>query len=109
MTAALCPHGLTRGECLICATLATSPADPPPAGRRERSSAARRSGGGVTRGAGGGLGIIVVVVVLLLVAWWLAALLSLILRLAGMVLIAVGSGWVGWRLGVRHGRRSAQG
>jgi len=51
----------------------------------------------------------VAVVVVLLVGWWLAALVSLIFRLAGFVAISVGSGWVGWRLGVRHGRRTSSG
>lgn len=50
----------------------------------------------------------VVVVVLLLVGWWVAALLSLLFRLAGLAAISVGSGWVGWRLGVRHGRRTSR-
>ena len=101
MTAALCPHGLTAGECLICSTLATSPAASAPSGTGRPKSPTRR-------GRGGGVAVVVVVVVLLLVAWWLAALLSLILRLAGLVAIAAGSGWIGWRLGVRHGRRTSR-
>jgi len=95
----LCPHGLTAGECLICATLATSPAASAPSGNRRPPSPARK---------GGGVGVVVVVVVVLLVAWWVAALLSLILRLAGLVAISAGSGWIGWRLGVRHGRRTSR-
>jgi len=43
----------------------------------------------------------------LLVGWWVVALLSVIFRLAGLLAISVGSGWVGWRLGVRHGRRTS--
>ena len=98
MTATLCPHGLTTAECLICATLATSPEGrKSPAGRRSASPTRRR---------GGGVGVVVAVVVLLLVAWWVAALLSMILRLAVVAAVALGSGWIGWRLGVSHGRRS---
>ncbi len=97
----LCPHGLTTGECLICATLATSPpASAPPDSPRPPSP--------TRRGRGGGVGVVVVVAVLLLAAWWAAALLSLIVRVAGLVAISAGSGWIGWRLGVRHGRRTSR-
>ncbi len=97
--ATLCPHGLTAGECLICSTLATSPAEVPRAASQRSSS--------VRRPRTGGAGLVLAVVVVLLVGWWLAALVSLIFRLAGFVAISVGSGWVGWRLGVRHGRRTS--
>jgi len=46
------------------------------------------------------------VVVVLAVGWWFVALVSLIFRLAGLLAISVGSGWLGYRLGVRHGRRT---
>ncbi|MEN3315096.1 MAG: hypothetical protein V7605_1330 [Acidimicrobiaceae bacterium] len=99
--ATLCPHGLTTGECLICATLTTAPAD---AGR---ARVRRRPASGPVRRRGSGAGLVLAVIAVLVVAWWLIALVSLIVRLAGLVAISAGSGWVGWRLGVRHGRRSA--
>ncbi len=100
--ATMCPHGLTAGECLICSTLASSPAQASRVGRAKPSSSVRRP-------RTGGAGLILGVVVVLLVGWWLVALVSLIFRLAGFVAISVGSGWVGWRLGVRHGRRTSSG
>ena len=98
MTATLCPHGLTRGECLICATLSTSSADTPPASSRRPAAPVRRRGGGA--------GIVVAVVALLLVGWWVAALVSFIFRVVVLAAVSVGSGWIGWRLGVVHGRRT---
>ncbi|MGI8778068.1 MAG: hypothetical protein ACR2LJ_11980 [Acidimicrobiales bacterium] len=98
--ATLCPHGLTAGECLICATLASSPAEALlPRPRRPPPSSTRQS-------RGGGAGLLLAVVVVLAVGWWFVALVSLIFRLAGLLAISVGSGWLGYRLGVRHGRRS---
>ncbi len=98
--ATTCPHGLIAGECLICSTLAGSPAATPGPGTRRRPPAASRP-------RTGGAGLVLAVVVVLLVGWWLVALVSLIFRLATLVVISVGSGWVGWRLGVRHGRRTS--
>jgi len=100
--ATMCPHGLTAGECLICSTLASSPAQASRVGGAKPSSSVKRP-------RAGGAGLILGVVVVLLVGWWLVALVSLIFRLAGLVAISVGSGWVGWRLGVRHGRRTSSG
>jgi hypothetical protein len=99
--ATLCPHGLTTGECLICATLTTAPADT--RGAKVRRPSASAPG----RRRGSGAGLVLAVIVVLVVAWWLVALVSLIVRLAGLVAISAGSGWVGWRLGVRHGRRTS--
>ncbi len=100
--ATMCPHGLISGECLICSTLASSPAQAPRGGGTGPSSSVRRP-------RTGGAGLALAVVVVLLVGWWLVAVVSLIFRLAGFVAISVGSGWVGWRLGVRHGRRTSSG
>ncbi len=100
--ATICPHGLTAGECLICSTLAASPPDPPRTGARRPSPPAGRP-------RSGGAGLVLAVVAILLVGWWLAALVSFIFRVAGLVAISAGSGWVGWRLGVRHGRRTSAG
>ncbi len=97
--ATTCPHGLIAGECLICSTLAGSPAATPRPETLERRSTVRRP-------RSGGAGLVLAVVVVLLVGWWLVALVSLIFRLATLMAIAAGAGWVGWRLGVRHGRRT---
>jgi len=99
--ATLCPHGLTSGECLICATLTTSPPD------ARRGRVRRPPASPASRPRGSGAGLILAVIVVLVVGWWFIALLSLIFRLAGLVAISAGSGWVGWRLGVRHGRRTS--
>jgi len=56
----------------------------------------------------GGTGL-VALVALLVVGWWALAVVSLVLRLAQLVVVATAAGWVGWRLGVRHGRRSRAG
>ncbi|MDQ6796413.1 MAG: hypothetical protein M3011_00070 [Actinomycetota bacterium] len=102
MMATTCPHGLIAGECLICSTLAGTPtATPRPEAGPRRST--------VRRPRRGGAGLVIAVVAVLLVGWWLVALVSLIFRLATLVAIAAGSGWVGWRLGVRHGRRTSSG
>jgi len=97
--ATTCPHGLIAGECLICSTLAGSPAATSRPEATQRRSA-------VNRPRRSGAGLVLAVVVVLLVGWWLLALVSLIFRLATLVAISVGSGWVGWRLGVRHGRHT---
>lgn len=41
----------------------------------------------------------------LLVFTWVAALAWAVIRLVELVAVAFVSGWVCWRLGVRHGRR----
>lgn len=44
-------------------------------------------------------------VVLALLGWWVVAIVAVALRLIELVAVAVVAGWVGWRLGVVHGRR----
>lgn len=92
-----CPHGMTVSTCLICQTL-----EPEPRGTRRgeaRALGRSRSGGGAL------VRLAVVGVVLVLIGSWLVALAWTVLRLLQLVAVAVGAGWVGWRLGVRHGRR----
>jgi lysylphosphatidylglycerol synthetase-like protein (DUF2156 family) len=97
---ALCPHGMERASCLICRTLA--PAGPGPARLdQERVAAPRRS-----LGVGRTLAVLAVVAVAgLLVVSWVAAFAWALIRLVELVAVALIAGWVGWRLGVRHGRR----
>lgn len=96
----LCPHGLERAGCLICRTLA--PTAPRPARLdQNRAAASRRS-----FGVGSTLAVLAVVAVAgVLVVAWVAAFAWALIRLVELVAVALIAGWVGWRLGVRHGRR----
>ena len=96
-----CPHGLTTTTCLICETLRPSrsgsagPDDDRRPARRRRSLA-----------VGPTLAVLVVVAVAgVLVASWVAAFAWAVIRVVELVAVALVAGWVGWRLGVRHGRR----
>lgn len=101
MTSPLCPHGLTAADCLICATLTTGAAE---AGGEHLDPAWR----GRARPRSGAAAVVVALVALVLAGWWALAVLSLVLRLAELMAVAVVGGWVGWRLGVRHGRRAGR-
>ena len=106
VAATTCPHGLAGGACLICKTLVPGPTTAdrrPPAGRRA-GGAARGRFGLVPTGVGGLVALAVVVVV----AGWAWAAVGAVLRLLQLVAVAVLAGWVGWQLGVRHGRRNAR-
>lgn len=55
---------------------------------------------------GGNLAVVAIVAVLGFVVFgWLAAAFFAVLRIVELVAVAVIAGWVGWKLGVRHGRR----
>ncbi len=96
----LCPHGLERASCLICRTLA--PTGPRPARLDQDRVAERRRSFGVGRT----LAVLPVVAVAgLLVVSWVAAFAWALIRLVELVAVALVAGSVGWRLGVRHGRR----
>jgi uncharacterized membrane protein YdbT with pleckstrin-like domain len=96
----LCPHGMTAATCLICETLTPTRrarARPEPA----RPAARRRS-----LGIAPTLAVLAIVAIAgLLVVSWVAAFAWALIRLVELVAVAVVAGWVGWRLGVRHGRR----
>jgi hypothetical protein len=95
-----CPHGLTTSTCLICETL--SPSRSGTARLDDDRAPARRRAFRV----GPALAVLVVVAVVgLLVVWWVAAFAWAVIRLVELVAVALVAGWVGWRLGVRHGRR----
>jgi hypothetical protein len=106
VAAATCPHGFAQDSCLICQTLGSS--SPVPAGATKvevltgRSPRRRRSG--LTLGTRL-IGLAAVAVAVVLVVGWVAALIWAALRIVELIGAAVVSGWVGWRLGVRHGRR----
>lgn len=96
----LCPHGMTSATCLICQTLAPSEA------RRARPEPARAPSRRRSVGIGPALVVLAVVGIGgLLVVWWIAAFAWALVRLVELVAVATVAGWVGWRLGVRHGRR----
>jgi hypothetical protein len=101
---ALCPHGFAPDACLICRTLSIgTPARGAGSvevltdGRRP----ARRSLGLGTRALGG----LALVAGALLVVWWLTAVIWAVLRVVELVAAAAVAGYLGWKLGVRHGRR----
>jgi hypothetical protein len=97
----LCAHGLPADSCLICEQLGAKGATPARAGQ------ATPPGGGGRRSIRTGLvGVAVAGVVAVLVVSWLAALVWTVFRLVETLAVAFLSGWVGWRLGVRHGRHS---
>ena len=95
-----CLHGMTVSSCLICQTL-----EPDRRGSRRAEGAPMAVGRRAVSGRGILVGLVVVGVLLVLVTSWLVALAWTALRVVQLVVVAVGAGWVGWRLGVRHGRR----
>ncbi len=120
MAPATCLHGLQPDTCLICQTLATKPA---PAtqrdggdgrGRSRRSFRSPRSLpalGPEDRGperpsrrfsVAGALALVLAAVV---VVWVVVAALWTTFRVVELALVAAAAGWLGWRLGVWHGRR----
>ncbi|MDQ4132983.1 MAG: hypothetical protein M3179_07180 [Actinomycetota bacterium] len=96
-----CPHGMTASSCLICQTL--SPARRPESAESAGASPARRWRR--WRTTGGGLAILVAGLAALLAVSWVAALVWSLLRVVELVLMGAVCGWIGWRLGMAHGRR----
>jgi len=86
---------------LICKTLSIEPAP------RARPVAARVAPAGRPRRGliGRGLTAVAVVVVGVIAVSWLLATVWALVRAAELVAAAAACGWLGWRLGVRHGRR----
>lgn len=104
MTPGPCPHGFAgAGGCEICRVLGAEPATP--ARRFSPPSSLGRRGAAVQLRLGGAA--IVALVGLFLVVQALAVV-SAVLRLVQFVAVAALAGWIGWRLGVAHGRRSRQ-
>ena len=117
---ATCLHGLEPETCLICQTLATKP---------EPSAKTARSGRGGLRRRGGEsprslpvadpqdrppyqparrfsvAGAVALVLAAVIVVWVVAAALWTTFRVLEFALVAAAAGWIGWRLGVWHGRR----
>ena len=56
----------------------------------------------------GGLATIAVVAIVgFVVVGWVAAAFFAVLRIVELLAVALVAGWVGWQLGVRHGRRQS--
>ncbi len=103
MTPSRCEHGLQRRSCEICRVLGG-----------ESSSPVLDDGGSSPRGRhrlaspiGLGLTAVAAVVVLLLAAQVVAAAWA-VLRILELVAVATIAGWIGWKLGVGYGRRTAR-
>ena len=96
MSAATCPHGLTRETCEICRVLDAKPVRPATA-----AVGPKRRRGGLPS-----LATVVVVAVLgFVVLGWVAAAVFAVLRILELLAVAAAAGWVGFRLGVRRGRK----
>ena len=106
MASATCPHGLTQGSCLICQTLGASA--PVAAGATKvdvlTGHSPRRRRSRLTLGTRV-IGLAALAVAVVLVVGWVAAIIWAALRIVELIGAAVVSGWIFWRLGVRHGRR----
>lgn len=96
VSSSTCPHGLARKTCQICRVLEPSAV---PAARSARPD--RRRGGL----PGNLVALAVVAVVGLLALGWVAAAFFAVLRILELVAAADIAGWVGWKLGIRQGRR----
>ena len=91
---------MTTATCLICATLGSSGGATVRPERSEAQDRRRALSFGPT------LGVLAIVAIAgLLLVSWVAAFAWAVFRLLELVAVAVVAGWVGWRLGVRHGRR----
>ena len=96
-----CSHGMAVSTCLICQTLEPDRRGSGRAPQRQPAATGRRA----VSGRGTVMGLAVVGVIVVLIASWVIALAWTVLRVVQLVAVALGAGWVGWRLGVRHGRR----
>lgn len=124
-----CIHGFASGTCLICQTLQSGPATatkeassrgngkrrhrsasvpaeirPGPAPVRPDAVQGRRqprTGLGVRL-----IGFLILAIVAVIAAWVVLGFVLAVLRIVELVAVAVVAGWLGWKLGVRHGRRT---
>lgn len=103
MTPAACPHGFAPGTCEICRVMdGDAPATPATRPSGAAATAGRRRAGMQLK-AGTAL---VVAAVGVIVAVQALAVVSAVLRVLQFVAVAALAGWLGWTLGVAHGRRS---
>jgi Flp pilus assembly protein TadB len=130
--ATTCIHGFEPGTCLICKTLDGSPKtatkQAAQGGEGKRGRRAARAAQSVERaappiavrpdavlpakqdtGSGVGLrvmGILFLIILAAVAVWFVFGLVIHILHIVELIAVAVGAGWLGWKLGVHHGRRS---
>ena len=111
MATATCLHGLQPDTCLICQTLADKPSPPAKSDRRGRSPRSLPTLGPEDRGPYrparrfSVAGAVALVLATIVVAWVVVAALWTTFRVVELALVAAAAGWLGWRLGVWHGRR----
>ena len=98
-----CPHGFPAAECMICRTLGPARAVRPdaviaPAGQTQPERRSRRVGLSA-------FGVLVLVVLALFGVWFVWHLVWAVIHIVELIAVGVACGWVGWKLGVGHGRR----
>jgi Flp pilus assembly protein TadB len=108
---ATCLHGLEPDSCLICQTLATKPASPAKADGTRRPPRSLPALSTDDRGPDrparrfSVAGALALVLASVIVVWVVVAALWTTFRVLELALVAAAAGWIGWRLGVWHGRR----
>lgn len=108
---ATCLHGLEPDTCLICQTLATKPVPAEKSRRIGRSPRSLPALGPDDRAPErparrfSVAGVLALILATAVVAWVVVAALWTAFRVVEFALVAAAAGWVGWRLGVWHGRR----
>ncbi|HET7486800.1 MAG TPA: hypothetical protein VFJ85_02660 [Acidimicrobiales bacterium] len=98
---ATCTHGLDAATCQICRVLGASP----PAKADSRVHSVRKPHAMYSKV---GVGVVVLVVGAIVLLPVLAVV-GTVLRVAQSLAVAALAGWVGWKLGVAHGRRTPRG
>ena len=94
-----CPHGFPGDTCEICRAMQPTPV----LRAREKQSSRQPARLGSLPG---GLAMVAVVAVIgFVVVGWVAAAFFAVLRILELLAVAAIAGGVGWRLGVRRGRR----
>jgi Flp pilus assembly protein TadB len=122
--ASTCIHGFAPGTCLICQTLqggtATATKEDSGRGRQKRGRSDPAPVAVAVRpdrvtppeprhSSGLGLkmfGLLALAVVAIVGAWIIVGLVLAVLHIVELIAAALVAGWIGWMLGVHHGRRS---
>lgn len=93
MSSTTCPHGLPRATCEICRLMEPATLD-----ARTRRPARRGS-------LPASLATVVIVAIVgVVVVGWVAAAFFALLHIVELLAVALGAGWVGFKLGVHQGR-----
>jgi Flp pilus assembly protein TadB len=119
---ATCIHGFSPGQCLICQTLnpaedgrsrrrtATAERDPSPSGRRASRGGPvevvdDRRPSGPRRGTSHVLVAVAVIVLAIAAFWVVSGIVFALLRVLEILIVALATGMLGYRLGRARGRR----